>query len=170
VYDDPLVRSLVLLSPETKTYYHEHPGLADRFAHFFLGTLRAGYSIYEVDSSDEGLDDWVKDKYHDPKRVSREKVRQLFTEAHEANKMMAHISLLCGYFDTDLANWLPFTRSRVLVIAGQDLMPLPTQDWFEKHGQWSKPKRLEVVENAKAFPHQEQSAKTNDLMLAFLGE
>ncbi len=167
VYDDPVVRSLILLSPTTKDRYREVPGLADRFANFFLGTLAAGYSIYEVDSSDEGLDFWIRENYHDPKRVPRSKIKQLFVEAHEPNKMMAHISLLCGYFDTDLANWLPYSRSPVQVIAGEDLMPLPTTDWF-RGGQWSKEKRLDVVPNAKAFPHDEQSAQANALILDFL--
>jgi len=167
VYDDPIVRSLVLLSPTTKEQYHEVPGLADKFAHFFLGTLAAGYSIYEVDASDEGLDFWIRENYHDPKRVPRDKIKQLFFEAHEAHKMMAHISLLCGYFDTDLANWLPYTRSRVQVIMGEDLMPIPQADWFRR-GQWSKEKRLDVVANAKSFPHEEQSAQVNELIQDFL--
>ncbi len=167
VYDDPLVRSLVLLSPAVKKDYKEVPGLADRFANFFLGTLAAGYSIYEVDASDEGLWNWMKDNYHDPKRVVRTKLKQLFTEANESNKMMAHISLLCGYLDTDLANWLPYVRNRVLVIMGIDLMPVPADSWF-RQAQWSKQKTLELVDGAKAFPHEEQSARVNTLIHDFL--
>ncbi len=167
VYDDPLVKSLVLISPAAQTTYREVPGLADRFAHFFLGTLAAGYTIYEVDASDDGLIHWIKANYHDPQKVLREKLKKLFIEANESNKMMAHISLLCGYFDTDLAHWLPYVRSRVLVVMGADLMPVPTEAWFRK-AQWSKEKRLTVIENAKAFPHEEQSAKVNELVDSFL--
>jgi pimeloyl-ACP methyl ester carboxylesterase len=167
VYDDPLVRSLVLLSPATKPTYKEVPGLADRFANFFLGTLRAGHSLYEVDASDEGLWHWIKENYHDPKRVVRQKLRQLWTEANETNKMMAHISLLCGYLDTDLSNWLPYLRARVLIVLGVDMMPVASDGWFRK-AQWSKEKIVELVDGAKAFPHEEQSARVNALIEHFI--
>lgn len=167
VYDDPLVRSLILLSPTIKTTYKEIPGLADRLTNFFLGKLAAGYSIYEVDSSDEGLWNWIKENYHEPRRAAKEKLKQLLIEANEPNKMMAHISLLCGYFDTDLSNWLPYVRSPVLILMGVDLMPVPPENWFRR-AQWSKEKYLELIDGAKSFPHQEQSALVNRLIDQFL--
>jgi pimeloyl-ACP methyl ester carboxylesterase len=152
-----------------KSIYKEQPGLADRLTRFLLGTLKAGFSLYEVDASRPGLAFWIKENYHDPKTILKPKIAGLHLEANEPNKMMAHISLICGYFDTDLAHWLPYVRRRTQVIMGADLMPVPILDWF-RPAQWSMGKRLDVVEAAKAFPHEEQSAKTNTLMRAFLND
>lgn len=167
VYDDALVSRLVLISPQLQKKYKEELSLADKLAHFVLGTLSAGFSIYEVEASDEGLDFWVRDNYHDPRKFLKSKIPALLVEANEPNKMMAHISVLCGYFDTDLAHWLPYVRRPTQVVMGADLMPVPVDQWF-RPAQWSMGKRLDVVDQARAFPHEEQSAATTRLIVDFL--
>jgi pimeloyl-ACP methyl ester carboxylesterase len=168
VYDDGLLTRLVLLAPQQKPVYHEPPGLADRLSRFVLGTLAAGASLYEVDASPAGLAHWIRDNYHDPQKWLPAKLKQLHVEANEPNKMMAHISQLCGYFDTDLAHWLPYVRRPTLVVMGADCMPIPQAEWF-RPAQWSQGKSMAVVDNAKNFPHEEQSARVNGLMDSFLG-
>lgn len=168
VYDDQLLRKLVLISPATKSAYKEELGLGDKLTHFILGTLKAGFTLYEVDASEDGLDLFIRENYVDRTLVPPGKLKHLYVEANESNKMLAHISLLCGYFDTDLAHWLPYVRRPTLVIMGGALMPVP-DDWF-KPAQWSMGKRLEVVPLTKSFPHEEQSKLVNHMIESFLDE
>lgn len=168
VYDDQFLRKLVLISPTAKSFYKEELGLGDKLTHFLLGTLKAGFTLYEVDASPEGLDLFLRENYVDRSHIPPGKMKQLFVEANESNKMMAHISLLCGYFDTDLAHWLPFVRRQTLVLMGGALAPAP-DEWF-KRAQWSMGKRLEVVPHSKSFPHEEQSAAVNKLLTDFLAQ
>lgn len=169
VYDDGWLSHLVLLAPPNKSIYHEPPGLADHLSQFLLGTLAIGTSYYTVAASRGGLREFLKESYHDPKTISREIIEQLFVEANEPNKMMAFISALCGYFDTDLANWLPYVRRPTQIIVGKDQLPVPENRWL-KHAQWSMGKRIDVIDDTRDFPHQEQSARTNETMLGFLGK
>jgi pimeloyl-ACP methyl ester carboxylesterase len=168
VYDDDLIDRLVLLAPVNQPVFKEPPGLADRLARFVLGTLAAGASLYEVDASIPGLKFWLRDNYHDPDRAIQDRLKTLHAEANEPNKMMAHISLICGYFDTDLTHWLPAVRRKTLIVVGRDCLPVPEGAWL-KPAAWSMGKSLEVVDAAKAFPHDEQSASVNELVLRFLG-
>ena len=167
VYDDAWVSRLVLLAPPNPAVYHEPPGLGDRFSRFLLGTLAIGSAHYEVASSRPGLFYFLKDSYHNPKAITRDIIDQLFVEANEPNKMMPYISALCGYFDTDLSNWLPSVRRPTLVLVGQDQLPVPSERWL-KPAPWSQGKWFEVVDDARDFPHQEQSAKVNEKLLGFL--
>lgn len=167
VYEDPLVNRMVLLAPTQKSQYKEEPGLSDRLTQFLLGTLSAGFSVYETAARKVGIIDFLKSNLHDPSKITAEQVEQMYIEANEPNKMMPFISALCGYFDTDLANWMKYVRAATQIIVGADLMPIPEHEWLHP-AQWSQGRQLDVIDKAKAFPHQEQSARVNELMLAFL--
>jgi pimeloyl-ACP methyl ester carboxylesterase len=167
VYDDAWLNRLVLLAPPNQAVYHEPPGLADRLSRFLLGTLNIGAGHYHVASSRAGLVEFLRDSYHDRRAISRETVEHMFEEANEPHKIMAYISALCGYFDTDLARWLPSVRRPTLLVVGRDRLPVPQEQWL-KPTPWSQGKRLVVVDDARDFPHQEQSARVNDLVAEFL--
>lgn len=167
VYEDDIVNRMVLLSPTQKTQYKEVPGLGDWLAQFLLGTLSAGFSVYETAARKTGLRDFLETNLHDPSKITKQQIQQLYVEANEPNKMMPFISALCGYFDTDMGNWLVNVRAATQLIVGADLMPIPEQHWLHE-AQWSRGRRLDVVPDAKAFPHQERSAKVNQLMLEWL--
>ena len=167
VYDDAWLTRLVLLAPPTLEKYHEPIGLADRFSRFLLGTLAIGAGHYGNASTRAGLREFLNFSYHDPQAITRDVIDQLFTEANEPNKMMPYISALCGYFDMDLANWLPSVRRPTLVVVGKDQLPVPSEKWF-KRTPWSQGKWIDVIEGARDFPHQEQSATVNGKVLAFL--
>lgn len=167
VYDDAWVSRLVLLAPPNPKVYHEPLGLADRFSHFLLGTLAIGAGHYGNASTRAGLREFLQISYHDPRAITRDVIDQMFVEANEPNKMMPYISALCGYFDTDLSNWLPSVRRPTLVLVGKDQLPVPSEKWL-RPAVWSQGKWIDVVDDARDFPHQEQSAKVNGKLLDFL--
>ncbi|HEX8325683.1 MAG TPA: alpha/beta hydrolase [Tepidisphaeraceae bacterium] len=167
VYDDAWITKLVLLAPPNKPVYHEPPGLGDRFSQFLLGTLAVGTGHYTNAASRDGLREFLRESYHDRRAITPQIVDQMFVEANEPNKMMPYISSLCGYFDTDLANWLPYVRRPTQIVVGRDQLPVPQEKWL-KPAQWSMGKRLDVVDDTRDFPHQERSAAVNELVLKFL--
>lgn len=167
VYEDSILNRIVLLSPVHKEDFHEPPGLADHFSQFLLGTLAIGASNYRVAASHPGIYEFLREHYHSPQAITRDMIDQLFIEANEPNKMMPYISALSGYFDTDLTHWLPSVRRATQIIIGSDLIPVPQDKWMRK-APWSMGRQFDVVEAARDFPHQEQSAQTNQLMIEFL--
>lgn len=169
VYDDSWVRRVVLLGPVHKDVFHETPELGDRLSQFLLGTLAIGAGHYSNASSRDGLREFLAMSYHDKKAITREQIDELFVEANEPHKMMPYISALCGYFDTDLTNWLPYVRRPTQIIVGRDQLPLPTERWL-KPTSWSQGKWLHVIDDTRDFPHQERPAAVNTLVLEFLEE
>ena len=166
VFDDGLLRRLVLIAPVYKEVYREPPGLVDALGRFMLGTLAVGKGLYNVHASRPGIFEFLKEHYHQPAKISHEMIERLFIEANEPNKMLPFISALCNYFDTDLGNWLPSVRRPTLMVLGED-EPLPPGGWM-KEAVWSMGRQIVVIPAAKDFPHQEQSARVNQVVADFL--
>ena len=66
-----------------------------------------------------------------------------------------------------IPRWLRYVRCEVLVIWGKE-SGLPPKDALMRPAAWSRGKRLEVIPDAAHWPHDEQSAKVNRLVIDFL--
>jgi len=165
VFDDGVLQRMVLIGPVMKEVYHDPPGVGDALARFMMGVL-VGKSFYTVHASKPGLYEFLKEHYHTPKAITRELIDQMFVEANEPHKMLPYISALCGYFDTDLGNWLPSVRRPTLLLLGED-EPAPPKEWL-REAAWTLGRETAVIPAAKDFPHQEQSAAVNKVLVEFL--
>lgn len=167
VYDDQIVRKLVLICPVQKEYYREQPGIADRVSQFVMSTLAAGVGLYETVADPASLTAFVRDRYHDLRNVTPEKIEHLALEARRPGGMYPYISLVNGFFEVDVLHWLRYVRSATQVIWGAGLGDAPT-DRIQQPAAWSQGKRLDVVANSRHWPHDERSAEVNQLILDFL--
>jgi pimeloyl-ACP methyl ester carboxylesterase len=173
VYDDPLVNKLVLICPrhrldDTRTP-HLEPNFADRINQFLLGTLSIGSGFYEAVSNKPALEEFVRERFAEPDRADyARRVAEMAEVAALPNSMYAYLSLLNGYFDGDLWYYLRHLRSETQVIWGAALGE-PPREHVLAPAAWSRGKRLDVVDHARNWPHDEQSAATNRLILDFLG-
>lgn len=167
VYDDQLLRRLVLICPVQKEVYREHPRIGDRVSQFVLGTLAAGVGLYETAASETSLLAFLRDRYHDIRKATPQAVRHLSEEASRPGSMHTYISLVNGFFDIDTLRWLRHLRAATQVIWGAGLGDAPT-DRILQPAAWSQGKRLDIIDNTRHWPHDEQSAQANQLMIDFL--
>ncbi len=167
VYDDELLRRLVLICPVQKEVFRESPGIGDRVSQFVLGTLAAGVGLFETASSEASLVTFLRDRYHDIRKATPQLVQHLRTEASRPGSMHAYISLVNGFFDIDTLRWLRHLRAATQVIWGAGLGEAPA-DRILQPATWSHGKRLDIIENTRHWPHDERSAEVNRLMIDFL--
>lgn len=167
VYDEEVVRRMVLICPVQKDSYREQPGIGDRVSQFVMGTLAAGVGLFETAASPASLKAFVCDRYHDPRNVTADKVAHLANEARRPGSMHPYISLVNGFFDVDTLRWLRYVRAPTQILWGAGLGEAPT-DRINQPVAWSQGKRLDVVANSRHWPHDERSAEVNQLILDFL--
>jgi pimeloyl-ACP methyl ester carboxylesterase len=169
VYDDPLVAKLVLIDPPVEEPPEEGPGVMERMREFLLGTLQMGTGLYETMASRTELKEFLVSRYSSPRHATRRRLEQLYVNANRPNSLHAYVSWMCGHFRVDLFRWLRQVRSETLVIWGADAGE-PPADQLARPAAWSRGKRLEVIENTRHWPHDEQSAEVNERILRFLEE
>jgi pimeloyl-ACP methyl ester carboxylesterase len=170
VYDDPLVRRCSLICPSNRPDIHEQPYLSERVTQFLLGTLALGGGMYDAVSDRAALREFLRDRYANPDRAFDERTLDRLHEiARLPHSMYAYLSLLNHYMDVDVFRWLRYTRCPVQVI-WTDGLGEPPRDRIFAPAQWSQGRRLDIVEGAKHWPHDERSAQVNRLLLEFLRE
>jgi pimeloyl-ACP methyl ester carboxylesterase len=168
VYDDLLVDRIVLIDPLVDpTQTDTPPSLANKLQQFLLGTLSMGVGLYETVSSEFEIKRFLLTRFADPKHVKPELVRDLHERAIAPSALHPVISHMTGHLAIDAARWLRYVRNPVLVIWGEKSGPPPTEQLL-RPATWSKGKQIEVIPKAAHWPHDEQSAKVNQIMLHFL--
>lgn len=168
VYDDPLVARCSLICPVDRPDVHEQPHLSERLTQFLLGTLSLGGGMYDAVSDRAQLRDFLRERYANPDRALDERtLDRLHEVARLPHSMFAYLSLLNHYLDVDVFRWLRYTRCPVQVI-WTDGLGQPPRDRIFAPAQWSQGRRLDVVGNARHWPHDERSAETNRLLIDFL--
>ncbi len=167
VYDEQVVDRQVLICPDQKDAYREPPAFSDRVSQFILGTLSAGVGVYETAASPPSLAAFLRDRYHDMRQATEERINHLHNESRRPGSMFPYISRLNGYFDVDALRWLRYVRAMTQVIWGADLGEAPIER-IHQPAAWSRGKELRVIENARHWPHDERSAEVNQMMIEFL--
>jgi pimeloyl-ACP methyl ester carboxylesterase len=168
VYDDTLLDRCVLLCPTAGPQVHAPPHLSERITQFLLGTLALGGGFYDSVRNRASLQQFLQDRYADPGRAYRpEKLDELEEIANLPDAMYGYLALVNHYFDVDVFEYLRHMRPAVQVIWGEALGEPPRRQVFAP-AVWSRGHRLDVIPGARHWPHDEQSAATNEAILAFL--
>ena len=79
----------------------------------------------------------------------------------------AFISDITGHLAIDVPRWLRYVRPEVLILWGRHAGEPPNKSLLTPAA-WSQGKRIEVIDDASHWPHDEQSAKVNELVVTFL--
>jgi pimeloyl-ACP methyl ester carboxylesterase len=172
VYNDELVRKIVLIDPpvEPPESDPETSPLANKLQQFLLGTLAMGKGLYDTVSSGFELKRFLYSRYAHPSRhVTDALVEELRERATRRHALYGFISLMTGHLWIDLPQWLRHVRSEVVVIWGEHAGPVPAEQLL-RPATWSRGKRIEVIPGATHWPHDEQSAKVNRLIVDFLDD
>lgn len=166
VYNDNLVRKLILIDPMVEMALPE-PSLASKVQQFLLGTLSLGVGMYETITSDHELKRFLHTRYAHPRRVTDARVSELKERATRRHAIHAFISDITGQLAIDLPRWLKFVRAETLIFWGRQAGEAPTEKLLVPAA-WSQGKNLQIVEDAAHWPHDEQSAKVNEMVIRFL--
>ncbi len=159
VFDDALVSKLVLVCPIEAP--HHTTSLVEKFTQFVYGTLSLGVGHLEAVSEPSAIREFLEMQFAQPRRITKDLQKRLRFEAQRPNAVHPFISLITGYYDLDVYHPLRYVRRPTLVVWGSALGDAP-RDEILAPAAWSQGKEIAVIDDAKHWPHVEQSARFND--------
>jgi pimeloyl-ACP methyl ester carboxylesterase len=168
VYNDSLMRKLVLIEPiidESQT--DQPPPIAAKVQQFLLGTLSLGHGLYDTIASEFELKRFLYSRYAHPKHVTPQRVAELRERATRRHSLHGFISLMTGHLQMDVPRWLRSVRCEVLILWGEKAGPVPREP-LTRPAAWSKGRTIEIIPDAGHWPHDEQSARVNQVVAEFL--
>ena len=110
---------------------------------------------------------YLRDCLHSPRAISNDLVKRLVENARQPGAIHAYASLITGYLDCHLLSSLPRVQNPILLVWGRHARPTPVEHSVRLIAV-ARDSRLEVVEDAGAWVHDEQSAAVNRLVVEYL--
>jgi pimeloyl-ACP methyl ester carboxylesterase len=162
-----LFTNLVFICPRSEPTGLDSPRWFAPVRHFFLTTPPLGSGYYETMAGDAELTLFLRENFYSGRRVTQEKVARLRDNANRPGHIHPYASLVTGYLDKPLLASLPRVQTPILLIWGKHARPTPVEHSVRLLA-LARKCRLEVVEDAGAWPHDEQSAKVNRLIEDYL--
>ena len=162
-----LFDKLVFLCPRSEPTGLDIPRWVAPIRHFMLSTPAVANGYYEAMTGRHELGTLLHNSFHNPKHVTAELVDRLFANARQKGAIHPYASLLTGYLDSHLLASLPKVENPILLIWGRHARPAPVEHSVRLTA-IARNSRLEVVENAGAWVHDEQSAAVNRLIEKYL--
>jgi pimeloyl-ACP methyl ester carboxylesterase len=166
VWRPGLVKNLVYVCPRSEPTGLDTPRWMAAIQRVLL-TSRLGSSVYETLSCKYELRSYLEGCFHDPKHVHRDQVERLHEQATRPDSVYACASLMTGFLDSDILKSLPHVTSPILLLWGHNARPTPVEHSV-RFSSISRDCRLHVLEKAGSWPHHEQSAKVNRLIVQHL--
>jgi pimeloyl-ACP methyl ester carboxylesterase len=164
-----LFKKLVFICPRSEPTGLDSPRWLAAVRHFLLTTPALGSGFYETIASPYELKNYLTTCYHNPRAITNEKVQQLVDNASRPGTIHPYISLITGYLDCHLLSSLPRVDLPILLIWGREARPTPVEHSVRLVA-LARKSRLEVIERAGAWVHDEQSAAVNKLITEYLNE
>jgi pimeloyl-ACP methyl ester carboxylesterase len=164
-----LFDKLVFVCPRSEPTGLDLPRWVAPVRHFMLSTPAVASGHYETMTGRHELDVFLRNNFHHPKHVTEALVNRLHANAARKGAIHPYASLLTGYLDCKLLASLPKVTNPILLLWGRHARPAPVEHSVRLLA-LAKNSRLEVVENAGAWVHDEQSAAVNRLVVKYLTE
>jgi pimeloyl-ACP methyl ester carboxylesterase len=162
-----LFTRLVFVCPRSEPTGLDSPRWFAPVRHLFLTTPPLGSGYYETMAGGVELDIFLRDCFYRSKHVTPELVQRLHDNANRPGAIYPYASLVTGYLDRHLLASLPRVRTPILLIWGRHARPTPVEHSV-RLAALARYGRLEVIEEAGAWPHYEQSAAVNRLIEDYL--
>lgn len=164
-----LFKKLVFLCPRSEPIGLDSPRWMAPIRHFFFSSPTLGSGFYETMSGPHELREFLLTCFHNPKEVTEDKVERLVRNGRRPGSIYAYASLITGYLDWSILSALPKVDNPILVIWGKQARPTPVEHSVRLVALARKCK-LEVIDQAGAWVHDEQSARVNQLIAEYCGE
>jgi pimeloyl-ACP methyl ester carboxylesterase len=164
-----LFTKLVLVCPRAESTCLDSPRWFAPIRRLFLTTPPLGATFFETTAGHAELTLFLRGVFHNAKHVTGDLVARLRDNARRAGTIHPCASLITGYLDKPMSEPLARVERPILLICGRDAFAT-----FAEHGlrllSLARRGSLEIVEDAGAWPHHEQSARVNRLVTDYLKE
>jgi pimeloyl-ACP methyl ester carboxylesterase len=160
------VRSIVMICPRSEPTGLDLPRWVAPLQHFLISSPMLGNGLYETLSCPYEITTYLKYCFHHPKHVTRGKIERLVRNAAKPGGVFPYASLVTGYLDSHLLKTLPHVEVPVMLLWGRQAKPTPVEHSVRLAAMLRRG-RLQVVENAGSWVHDEQSKIVNDLVHEF---
>jgi pimeloyl-ACP methyl ester carboxylesterase len=164
-----LFKKLVYLCPRSEPTGLDIPRWVAPIRHFMLSTPPVASGYYETMTGRHELGVFLRNCFHHPKNVTPELIERLYDNCQRPGAIYPYASLLTGYLDSHLLSALPRVENPILLVWGRHARPTPVEHSVRLIAV-ARNSRLEVVEQAGAWVHAEQSAAVNRLIVEWLNE
>jgi pimeloyl-ACP methyl ester carboxylesterase len=162
-----LFTHLAFICPRSEPTGLDSPRWFAPIRHFFLTTPPLGSGYYETMAGDAELTLFLRNCFYSSRHVIPDKVARLRENARRPGGIHAYASLVTGFLDKPLLASLPKVQTPILLIWGKHARPTPIEHSVRLLA-LARKARLEVIDDAGAWPHDEQSAKVNRLIEDYL--
>jgi pimeloyl-ACP methyl ester carboxylesterase len=162
-----LFNNLVFICPRSEPTGLDSPRWFAPVRRLFLTTPPLGSGYYETMAGDAELTLFLRENFYSSRHVTDRKVTRLRDNASRPGGIYPYASLVTGYLDKPLLASLPRVETPILLIWGKHARPTPVEHSVRLLA-LARSCRLEVIEDAGAWPHDEQSAKVNRLIEDYL--
>jgi pimeloyl-ACP methyl ester carboxylesterase len=164
-----LFAKLVFVCPRSEPTGLDSPRWFAPLRHLFLTTPPLGSGFYETMAGEAEIELFLRGCFYNAKHVTAQMIARLVTNSRRPGTIYPYASLVTGYLDKNLLSVLPKVETPVLLIWGRQAMPTPVEHSVRLVAV-ARHSRLEVVPDAGAWPHDEQSALVNRLITDYLRE
>lgn len=162
-----LFRRLVFVCPRSEPTGLDVPRWVAPLQHLMLSTPTVASGYYETMTGRSEANEYLQNAFHNPKHVTPEMIERLYENARRKGAIHPFASLITGYLDSHLLAKLPQVTNPILLLWGRHARPAPVEHSVRLLA-IAQNSHLEVVENAGAWVHAEQSAAVNRLVVEYL--
>lgn len=159
-----LFDKLVHICPRSEPTGLDSPRWFAPIRHLFLSTPAFGSGFYETIAGETEIKRFLHDCFYNPRAVNEELVQRLADNAQLPGSLYAYASLLTGYLDWSLLASLPKVENPILLIWGKQAKPTPVEHSV-RLAAVARRCRLEVIDEAGAWVHDEKSARVDQLII-----
>ena len=163
---ESLFQKLVFICPRSEPTGLDSPRWFAPVRHFFLSTPTLGTGFYETMAGDAEIRRFLHNCFFSPRAVTEEHVQRLVENGKQPGSIHAFASLITGYLDWSLLGSLPKVTNPILLVWGRQARPTPVEHSV-RLAAVARACRLEVIEDAGAWVHDEKSARVNELIHAW---
>jgi pimeloyl-ACP methyl ester carboxylesterase len=162
-----LCTRLVFVCPRSEPTGLDSPRWFAPLRRLFLTTPPLGSGFYETMAGDAELGIFLRGCFYRPRQVTPELIARLRDNARRPGTIYSYAALVTGYLDKNVLELLPRVETPILLVWGRHAYPTPVEHSVRLLA-ITRNGRLEVTENAGAWPHFEQSAIVNKLIEDYL--
>jgi pimeloyl-ACP methyl ester carboxylesterase len=167
-WGDDWFRKLVLICPRSEPTGLEVPRWFAPVRRFMMTMAPMGAG-YETMTGEKEMRDLLLDHLYHAREATPERVERLRKIAARHGSSYPYASLVTGYLDSDIMATLPKLSVPVLLVWGRQARPTPVGHSVRLKA-ITKDAHLEIIEDAGAWVHNEQSAKVNALIATYLND
>jgi pimeloyl-ACP methyl ester carboxylesterase len=162
-----LFTRLVFICPRSEPTGLDSPRWFAPLRRLFLTTPPLGSGFYETMAGDAELGIFLRGCFYRSRHVTPELIARLRENSRRPGTIHSYAALVTGYLDKNLLELLPRVQTPILLVWGRHAYPTPVEHSVRLLAVTQR-SRLEVIEEAGAWPHYEQSAIVNKLIEEYL--